>query len=78
MPTDNEAYRRVINQPVVCVAECLEASNAAHAAGAQLYTDWEIDFVESVDKQLGAGRFLSDKQIQIVCRLMRKAHESDY
>ncbi len=78
MSTDDETYQRIIKHPVECVAECLEASNAAHADGEQLYTDWETDFIESVDKQLGAGRFLSDKQIKIVCRLVHKAHDSKY
>lgn len=35
--------------------------------------DWETEFVESIGKQLEAGRALSDKQDEVLERIWRKA-----
>lgn len=36
-------------------------------------SEWETDFLESVEMQVNAGRSLSDKQDEVLLRIWRKA-----
>ncbi len=44
----------------------------------KICSPWEIDFLESIQRQVSQGRTLSDKQAAVLERIYKKACESAY
>ncbi len=59
-------------------ADCMEASNAAHADDVALYDDYDVEFLEGVTAGLAIGEVLSPKQRDRLNKLYRMACESKY
>ena len=53
------------------VEECLEVAP-------EVCTEWEIDFLESVEVQMEDGRSMSDKQEELIDRIYKKVCQSPY
>jgi len=62
-PEKTKQHKSRAEYLVACLSE--EASDSK-------FTDWERSFIMSLAKQVGQGRKLSDKQIEIIEKLCEK------
>jgi hypothetical protein len=55
------------------VREMIETINRAVAEDALHLTEWESEFIESIGRQVQAGRGLTDRQDAVLEKIWRKA-----